>query len=61
MKSSIEKRMGKHSAGRINKPPAASGLRVRSNLRAGSWKCRDCSGKPTATGLYEAKCDLCVR
>jgi hypothetical protein len=60
-KSDFVKRAKDHPVGMSSTAPVCGGLRVRSDLRAGAWKCRDCSGKQTATGLYEVECDLCVR
>ena len=59
--SGIEKKLNDHREGILSAISPSGGLWVRTNLRAGDWKCRDCSGKPVRNGLYEATCDVCVR
>jgi hypothetical protein len=59
--SGFEKKPNNHAEGILRTISTSGGLRVRTDLRAGAWKCRDCSGKPVSNGLYEAKCDVCVR
>lgn len=43
--------------------PAVSGMRIRSGLRAGAWKCGPCTGKLiTGTdGMRNSKCDYCMK
>jgi hypothetical protein len=57
----FEKKLNNHTEGMLRTISASGGLRVRTDLRAGAWKCRDCSGTPVSNGLYKAKCDVCVR
>ena len=59
--SGFEKKPNNHTEGLLRTISASGGLRVRTYLRAGAWSCRDCSGTPVTNGLYEAKCDVCVR
>lgn len=42
-------------------PPPVSGLRVRSDLRAGAWRCSDCQGKVTGSQLFQPTCSYCVQ
>ena len=57
----FEKKLNNHAEGMLRTISTSGGLRVRTDLQAGSWKCRDCNGTPVSNGLYEAKCDVCVR
>jgi len=48
--------------GSKEKPPIyKKGLHVRSDLKAGVWRCADCSGKTMGSSIYKADCDYCER
>jgi hypothetical protein len=44
-----------------NKSPLAitAGLKVRTDLRAGNWQCRDCSGQIRGDQMLNPRCDYC--
>jgi len=37
------------------------GLPVRSDLRAGAWKCSDCEGKVVGSQLFKPTCGYCYQ
>ncbi len=37
------------------------GLPVRSDLRAGAWKCSSCEGKVMGNQLFKPNCDYCYQ
>lgn len=41
--------------------PQPSGLRVRSDLRAGAWNCTNCEGTVNGNRLSRPTCEFCQR
>lgn len=40
-------------------PVNTAGLKVRTDLRAGDWQCRDCSGQISGDQMLNPRCDYC--
>ena len=41
--------------------PKPAGLPVRSDLRAGAYRCSDCEGKVIGNQLFKPACNYCER
>jgi hypothetical protein len=44
-----------------NKVLKSGGFRVRSDLRAGDWRCRACSGETMGSSLFKPQCEYCEK
>jgi hypothetical protein len=40
-------------------PTRPAGVQVRTDLRAGDWQCRDCSGQISGDQMLNPSCDYC--
>lgn len=43
------------------KTPAPAGLPVRSDLRAGAWRCNNCQGNVMGNQLFKPDCGYCQK
>ena len=41
--------------------PGSIGFRARSDLRAGDWRCSDCTGKTMGSNLFKPDCEYCEK
>ena len=45
----------------LRRMPSFSGFRIRSDIRAGDWRCSDCTGKTMGSSLFKPSCEYCEK